>query len=200
MANRDAMDECSLEGDGAVASKPVLEVVPYDARWPAAFEAEAARIRAALGRVAVRIDHHGSTAVPGLAAKPIIDIQVSVAAIEPMDFYRHPLGSIGYIHAPHPDDSFCPFFHRPDSWPHTHHVHVVCAGGAEERRTLAFRDYLRDHPEVAREYAELKLRLAPMFSAETFASRQAYAEAKTEFVEHVTADAVRAGYPWSLQS
>src|SRR5262249_53412405 len=57
----------------------------------------------------------------------------------------------------------CPFFHRPAAWPHTHHVHVVEAGGEEERRTLAFRDYLRAHPEVAREYAELKMRLARGF-------------------------------------
>jgi mono/diheme cytochrome c family protein len=57
---------------------------------------------------------------------------------------------IGYAHVPHPDDSFCPFFRRPRQWPHSHHVHVVRAGDAEERRTLAFRDYLRAHPETAR--------------------------------------------------
>jgi len=66
---------------------------------------------------------------------------------------------------PHPDDAFCPYFHRPSAWPHTHHVHVVAPGGTEERRTLAFRDYLRGHPEVAREYERLKRGLAPHFDA-----------------------------------
>ena len=61
-----------------------IELVPYDSRWPAAFEEEAVCLRDALGPLAVRIDHNGSTAVPGLAAKPVIDIQVSVAALQPM--------------------------------------------------------------------------------------------------------------------
>ena len=172
-----------------------LEVVPYDPQWPAAFAAEAERIRARLGSVALRIDHNGSTSVPGLAAKPVIDIQVSVAALEPMDLYRQPLQSIGYVHMPHPDDSFCPFLHLPREWPHSHHVHVVRAGDAEERRTLAFRDYLREHPEAARAYAQLKLRLAAQFSAGTQESRQAYADAKTEFIEQVIAAAFKDGYP-----
>jgi GrpB-like predicted nucleotidyltransferase (UPF0157 family) len=172
-----------------------LEVVPYDPQWPRAFEAEAARIRVALEAIALRVDHNGSTAVPGLAAKPVIDIQVSVAALEPMDLYRQPLHSIGYIHLPHPDDSFCPFFHRPRDWPHSHHVHVVRAGDEEERRTLAFRDYLREHSETARAYAQLKLGLAGKFSAATQGSRQAYADAKTEFIEQVIAAAFKEGYP-----
>ena len=176
-------------------SKRVLEIVPYDPAWPAAFEAQAIRIRAALGSIALRVDHHGSTSVPGLAAKPIIDIQVSVVDLAPTDMYRRPLRSIGYTHMVHPDDSLCPFFHRPHVWPHTHHVHVVRAGSEEERRTLGFRDYLRAHQEIAREYEELKRRLAPQFSVESFASRQAYADAKTEFIERVIAAALRAGYP-----
>src|SRR5271169_4529127 len=94
-----------------------IEVVPYDPGWPAAFEAEAARIRTALGGLALRIDHHGSTAIPGLGAKPIIDIQVSVATLQPLSAYRAALEAIGYIHVPHPDDTFCPFFHRPQHWP-----------------------------------------------------------------------------------
>src|SRR5712691_5652395 len=112
-----------------------------------------------------------------------------------MDHCRHPLQAIGYFHVPHPDDSFCPFFHRPQEWPHSHHVHVVRAGDLEERRTLAFRDYLREHPKVAQEYAWLKLHLAPQFSAATHESRQAYAGAKTEFIERVIAEAFKEGYP-----
>jgi len=133
-----------------------LEVVPYDTDWPRAFAAERDRIAALLGALALRIDHNGSTAVPGLPAKPIIDIQVSVERLHPIEAYAPSLARLQYIHVPHPDDAFCPFFHRPAAWPHTHHVHVVQAGGAEELRTLAFRDYLREHSDAAREYAELK--------------------------------------------
>src|SRR5215510_11920320 len=101
-----------------------LQVVPYDPEWPRAFAAEAVRIRNALGPLAVRIDHNGSTSIPGLAAKPVIDIQVSVRSLQPIDAYQEPLQDLGYTHVAHADDSFCPFFHRPGGWPHTHHVHV----------------------------------------------------------------------------
>lgn len=172
-----------------------LELVPYDPGWPAAFEAEAARLHRALESLAVRIDHHGSTAVPGLSAKPIIDIQVAVAALQPLRAYGERLRGVGYVHVPHADDAFCPFFHRPLQWPHTHHVHVVEAGGAEEQRTLAFRDYLRDHADAAREYEQLKHVLAAQSRAADRGSREAYARAKTEFVERIVATALSANYP-----
>jgi GrpB-like predicted nucleotidyltransferase (UPF0157 family) len=120
-----------------------------------------------------------------LAAKPIIDIQVSVARLHPIDPYREALRVIGYIHVPHPDDAYCPFFHRPSDWPHTHHVHVVHAGGLEERRTLAFRDYLRRHNDAAREYERLKRGLVAQLAPDNHVSREAYAQAKTAFVERV---------------
>lgn len=178
--------------------KNELEVVPYDPGWPAAFDAEAIRLRTALGKLALRIDHNGSTSIPGLGAKPIIDIQVSVAALQPIAAYGEPLRAIGYVHVPHPDDSFCPFFHRPRQWPHSHHVHVVEAGGAEERRTLAFRDYLRDHPTAAREYEHLKQDLARELAATNHESREAYARAKTDFIGRIVAMALSGGYPREL--
>ena len=162
-----------------------IEIAPYDPNWPRAFEAERTRILRALGAAARRIDHHGSTAVPGLAAKPVIDIQISVERLHPLDAYAPALARLGYVHVPHPDDAVCPFFHRPADWPHTHHVHVVVAGGEEERRTLAFRDYLRAHPEAAREYEALKRHLAEMHDAADFSSHQAYADGKTEFVDRI---------------
>ena len=140
--------------------KSELKIVPYDPRWPLAFAAEAVRLREALGPLALRIEHNGSTSIPGLAAKPIVDIQISVALLQPIAAFGTPLRAIGYVHLPDPDDSFCPFFHRPSQWPHTHHVHVVQLGGAEERRTLAFRDYLREHGDTAREYEQFKRDLA----------------------------------------
>jgi GrpB-like predicted nucleotidyltransferase (UPF0157 family) len=175
-----------------------LEIVPYDPRWPGAFEAEAIRLRTALGSLALRVDHNGSTSVPGLGAKPIIDIQVSVAALQPIAAYRERLRSLGYVHVPHPDDSFCPFFHRPPRWPHSHHVHVVEGGGAEELRTLAFRDYLREQPAAAREYERLKQDLAMRLAATNRESRDAYTRAKTDFIERIVAMALSSGYPRAL--
>jgi GrpB-like predicted nucleotidyltransferase (UPF0157 family) len=175
-----------------------LEIAPYDPNWPNAFAAERDRIAGALGALTLRIDHNGSTSVPGLAAKPIIDIQISVRSLQPMAAYAAPLEQLGYVHVPHPDDSFCPFFHRPAAWPHTHHVHIVQAGGAEESRTLAFRDYLREHPVAARQYEELKRALAPRHFAAEFSSRQAYADAKASFVSSITERAVAEGYPREL--
>lgn len=162
-----------------------IEIRPYDPDWPREFERERERLQGALGARARRIDHHGSTAVPGLAAKPVIDIQISVDSLHPMAAYASALAALGYTHVPHEDDAVCPFFHRPAEWPHTHHVHVVAAGGAEERRTLAFRDYLRAHPDAAREYEALKRRLAAAHAGSDFSSRQAYADAKTAFVQQI---------------
>jgi GrpB-like predicted nucleotidyltransferase (UPF0157 family) len=175
-----------------------IEIVPYDAGWPGAFEAEAARLHGALQALAVRIDHHGSTAIPGLAAKPIIDIQISVATLQPLRTYGAKLEAAGYVHVPHADDAVCPFFHRPAHWPHTHHVHVVERGGSEERRTLAFRDYLRDHAETAREYERLKQQIAARVVGQDAESREEYARRKTDFIEHVVALALRNGYPKEL--
>ena len=172
-----------------------LEIAPYDPRWVRDFEVERDRIASALGPLARRIDHNGSTAVPGLAAKPIIDIQVSVAPLDPIDPYIRALVTLGYVHVPHADDAVCPYLHRPAEWPHTHHVHVVEAGGAEERRTLAFRDFLREHADVRREYELVKRRLAAGHSAADAASREAYAEAKSEFVERIVQTALAGGYP-----
>jgi GrpB-like predicted nucleotidyltransferase (UPF0157 family)/ubiquinone/menaquinone biosynthesis C-methylase UbiE len=168
---------------------PTIDVVPYDPAWPEAFEAERRRIAEALGGVAIRIEHNGSTAVPGLAAKPVIDIQIAVARLRPSEPYVSALASLGYTHVPHEDDARCPFFHRPATWPHSHHVHVVEAGGEEERRTLAFRDYLRTHPAAAGEYESLKRRLASQFGAGDEVAREQYADAKTAFVEQIVARA-----------
>ena len=86
-------------------------------------------------------------------------------------------------------------FYRPRDWPHAYHVHVVQAGGLEERRTLAFRDFLREHDETAREYAALKRRLAATSDAVDARSRERYAMAKSDFVERIVAAALAAGYP-----
>ena len=109
--------------------------------------------------------------------------------------YGDRLAGIGYVHVPHADDEFCPFFYRPAGWPHTHHVHVVEQGGREERRTLAFRDFLRDRPGSARQYEALKRTLAAQFSGSDRDAQDAYAQAKTAFIERIVAEAISEGYP-----
>ena len=170
-----------------------LQILSYDPRWVLEFEMERDRIAHLLGTLATRIEHNGSTAIPNMAAKPIIDIQVSVEQLQPIDRYAEPLATLGYVHVPHPDDAFCPFFHRPKQWPHTHHVHVVQAGGQEERRTLAFRDFLREHSEVAGEYLALKKKLVALTDATDAESHEAYANAKSEFIDRIIQLALTAG-------
>jgi GrpB-like predicted nucleotidyltransferase (UPF0157 family) len=174
-----------------------ITISAYDPAWPGSFEVEAKRIGSALGSAALRIDHVGSTAVPGLAAKPVIDIQVSVRVLHPLEPHLLPLVGLGYTHVPHPDDATHPFLHRPSEWPHSHHVHLCEAGGREERRNLAFRDFLREHPEEAASYSAEKRRLASGFSASSFESRNAYAEAKSAFIEPIIERALALGYPQS---
>jgi hypothetical protein len=119
--------------------------------------------------------------VPGLDAKPIIDIQVSdiqvsVQRLRAIRRYAEPLATLGYLHVPHADYATCPFFHRPREWPHTHHVHVVQSSGQQDRRTLAFRDFLREHSDIATEYVALKKRLAALTDAADMSSRVTHAQ------------------------
>lgn len=170
-------------------------LVPHNPAWEHLFKTERNRIATALDEYAVRIEHVGSTAIPRVAAKPVIDIQVSVGQLHPINRYASPLQQLGYRHRSHPDDAFCPFFHRPSAWPHTHHIHAVEAGSKQERHTLAFRDYLRDNPPMAEKYEELKLSLAERYSMADISSRHAYAEAKGDFIERIIETALTEGYP-----
>lgn len=178
-------------------------LVEYDDEWPNAFAREAAAIRAAMGSAALRIDHVGSTSVPGLAAKPIIDIQVSVTRLKPLEPHADALRRIGFAHVslPVPDDpgvehadAVYPFFQKPSAWPPTHHVHLCAAGSAQERNHLIFRDYLRDHPNAAAAYLELKKSLADRHAGNTLESRERYSLGKTEFVFSILDAASAAGY------
>jgi GrpB-like predicted nucleotidyltransferase (UPF0157 family) len=183
-------------GDGDGEGLAMITIVPYDERWPALFEAEAACIRRAMGSLATRIDHVGSTAVPGLAAKPVIDIQVSVASLANLAPLAQPLAGLGYIRIPlGPFDAVYPLFQRPAAWPSTHHIHLCVRGSEQESRHLAFRDYLRSHPRVAAEYCALKRALAAVHDGATLASRERYSLAKTSFVTSALERAAAQGRP-----
>ena len=160
-----------------------IQIVAYDPTWPAQYEDERQRVARAMAILAPRIEHIGSTAVPGLAAKPIIDLLVIVDRLESPERYGELLGSLGYAYfavlGNHERHSF------GRGTPHTHHIHVVQAGSEEHARPIAFRDYLRAHPEVARRYGELKRTLAARYAHD----RQGYVDAKTEFIRETVARA-----------
>jgi len=164
-------------------SSPV-EIVDYDRGWVAAFVDQGATLRAALGDVAVRIDHIGSTAVPGLAAKPVVDIQVSVRSLEPVDPFREPLERIGYVYRADNPERTKRYFREPPGHRRTH-IHVRQLGSFSQQVPLLFRDYLRSHPPAAAEYAEVKRRCAALFRND----RQGYVEAKDSFVWEVIRNA-----------
>ena len=156
-------------------------LVEYNPEWPRAFAAEEARLRDRLGDVAVRVDHVGSTAVPGLMAKAIIDIQVSVPSVADVDAYRVPLEDLGYAFQPDPRFPTYPFFRYPATGPRLHHLHVAEAGSPEEQEHLIFRDRLRHDPVIASLYRDLKHDLARRF----FADRTGYSSSKGPFVNTV---------------
>ncbi len=149
----------------------LARIVPYDPSWPGEFEAIAADVRRALGPLALRIDHIGSTAVPGLAAKDVIDVQVSVAALDPEADLVEPLRAVGFV--PHTIDRD----HRPPGrdgpaadWakrllvetPGQRRVnlHLRVDGRPNQRYPLLFRDYLRSHGAAATAYGAVKRQLA----------------------------------------
>lgn len=139
---------------------PAIRIVNYDPCWQGRFQSEAVAIRDALGSVAVSVDHVGSTSVPGLCAKPVIDISVSVLDIVAVDSYRGPVEGIGYLFVPVPESPDLHFFAKPASRPRGYHVHVCEAGSLHERQQLAVRDYMRTHPGEAAAYGAVKQTIA----------------------------------------
>lgn len=152
-----------------------VRIVDYDPKWPQLFASLEASISGALGDLAIRIEHVGSTAVPGLAAKPIIDIDVVVATDRVHDAIRQ-LASAGYAHEGDLGIFGREAFVSPDGLP-THHLYVCPVGSPELARHLRFRDYLRSDPSATAEYAALKRRLAAT------TDRAAYSPGKSEFIE-----------------
>ena len=118
-----------------------IVIVPYNPEWPVLFGKLSADLRAALGTVALRIDHIGSTSVPGLAAKPIIDVQISVASFKPLDAFRVPLEGLGFVFRADNPDLNKRYFREPPGTRRTH-IHVFRAGSWSEQIALLFRDYM----------------------------------------------------------
>jgi GrpB-like predicted nucleotidyltransferase (UPF0157 family) len=130
-----------------------------------------------LGDVALRIDHIGSTSVPGLAAKPIIDVQISVLSFQPLEAFKQPLERLGYIYRADNAERTKRYFREPPGSRRTH-IHVRRAGSFSEQWALLFRDYLRTHPEADAQYAAVKRHLVTQFPHDD----AAYTEAKGPFL------------------
>jgi GrpB-like predicted nucleotidyltransferase (UPF0157 family) len=154
-----------------------VTVVPYDAAWPHSFALLAGRLRDATGDGAVRIDHIGSTAVPGLSAKPVVDIQVSVVSLEPRDTYQRAIESCGFVLRTHNPDKTKRYFRETSGGRRTH-IHVRSAGSWSEQFSLLFRDFLRLHRADAMDYERGKITLAQKYEND----RKAYTVHKAPLI------------------
>lgn len=152
-----------------------IQIVEHDQRWPLMYENEHAQILGAIGAVALGIEHIGSTSVPDLAAKPIIDIQVRVRTLAEAEQCAESLSAIGYEYVA---GAFVTerYFRKPG-----YHLHMVPVDGPAGKNEILFRDYLRSHSETLSRYASLKCDLADKFPYDSVG----YAKAKTAFIQSV---------------
>ena len=175
-------------------SKPPIKITDYDPDWPAQFEAEKKRLIGEIGRWSLGIEHIGSTAVPGLAAKPIIDIMTGLRSMADAEACIEGMRRLGYEYVPEFEDALPDRrYFRKGHQQQRLHVHIVEVGGAFWRRHIAFRDYLCRHPEAADEYAGLKRRLAARYPRDSLA----YTDAKSEFILGIEEKAAAAMGPSS---
>ena len=185
-------DQAPVRPDEEIAAARVGPVIPhnapvhlaeYDPQWPVLFAREADRIRAVLGSRAVLLEHAGSTSVPGLAAKPIIDIVLAVPDSADEPGYVPDLEAAGYVLRVREPDWF---EHRLFKGPDTDvNLHVFSAGSTEIDKMLLFRDWLRAHDDERYAYLAVKRELAQR----TWRHVQHYADAKTAIVEQIVARA-----------
>lgn len=169
--------KASLWFERQLGDEPV-RLSPYDGRWPQLFERERDALELAIGDWASGGIHHvGSTAVPGLEAKPIVDILVGVEDLDTSRSCFEPLADLEYLYAPYlPDEMH--WFCKPNPSRRTHHLHLVPTASRRFADELAFRDRLRAEPGLAADYATLKHQLAVRFAGD----REAYTDAKADFV------------------
>ena len=166
---------------GSGVNEEPIRVDSYDPEWPARFEQERPALERVLGKsITGGIHHVGSTSVPGLDAKPVIDVLVGIDDLGGARAHIEPLAELGYLYSPYRRDEML-WFCKPDPAHRTHHLHLVPTGSPRFEAELAFRDYLREHPDVGAQYAALKRQLATRFEHD----RDAYAQAKGDFIRCV---------------
>jgi GrpB-like predicted nucleotidyltransferase (UPF0157 family) len=162
---------------------PPIFVVPYDPVWPHLFLDEKQRIEAAIHQYISAIEHVGSTAVPGLASKPVIDILIGVHDLSDAPFFIPPLLTLGYVYIPELELDLPErrYLQKISAGAHTHHLHIVEPDTQFFIDHIRFRDILRAHPELAHAYVELKQTLAKKYRYD----RAAYTDAKSSFIQKV---------------
>lgn len=159
---------------------PPAVVTDYDPSWPTAFERIRSRVEPAVSDLHAYLEHVGSTSVPGLAAKPIIDVDVVVRDVTHVRLVIELLGEIGYVHEGDLGVTGREAFHPPPQGPY-HHLYVVVEGSTSHRDHVDFRDYLRRHPHEARRYARRKREIAHLLAID----QKAYVRGKSEIVEQM---------------
>jgi GrpB-like predicted nucleotidyltransferase (UPF0157 family) len=166
--------------------KGALKLSPHREEWHELFAAEAHQLISAARKYALAVEHIGSTAICGIAAKPIIDIALAVREIADVEQIIRPFENLGYIYC---GENGIPSRHyfRKGSPLRTHHLHVVRIESDFWRNHLLFRDYLRAHPQIAAQYENLKRELAQTHRE----NRETYTEGKTEFIENVLKAAIK---------
>ena len=170
-----------------------IEVVQYDVAWTVAFKLEAVALSRVFGDSLVGIHHIGSTSIPDLLAKPIIDILVVLNETQTIDRFSSAMQQLGYrvrgecLDAEVPGTPGRFYFSKETDGVHTHHVHVCAVGHPEVADKVAFRDYLRSHPDRAAVYGSLKRRLARDHRHDNIA----YMRGKDEFIKSVLIEAHR---------
>jgi GrpB-like predicted nucleotidyltransferase (UPF0157 family) len=171
----------NLRGGTPMTLSSGIHIEPYSAQWPIEFAAERARLATVLAPwLAGPIEHVGSTAVPGLAAKPVIDIMAAVESLEASRPALQAVAPLGYLYAPYRADQMH-WFCKPSPEIRTHHLHLVPFRSARWNDCIRFRDLLIAHPRLAGQYAALKRRLAHEYPND----REAYTRNKAPFIEHV---------------
>ena len=158
-----------------------VKLVPYSSEWKSLFAEEERVLRASIGSYVMDIQHAGSTAIPGLEAKPIIDIAVAVRRLEDVEKCIKPLECLGYEYKADAGHLGRFFFAKGDPSRRTHYLHMVEWNSNSWKSYIRFRDYLRQHKEAAREYARLKRELA----RKSQGNRDFYTPGKAEFIESV---------------
>ena len=166
--------------------EPIV-VVPYEASWKLRFEELSAQLSEALGPNVRRIEHVGSTAIPGLQAKPIVDVDLVISDSTDIEQVKRLLSDLGYRHVGNQGVPGREAFEhlRQAARDQDHHLYVCRESADELHRHITFRDYLLDHPDVANEYGQLKSQLASEFRDD----REAYTQEKSQFVNWVLAQA-----------
>ncbi|MFJ8071401.1 GrpB family protein [Peribacillus sp. NPDC096447] len=162
-----------------------VEIEDYNPNWVSEFQQEKARIMKVLKNDSLCVEHIGSTSVIGLGAKPILDIMAGVQQLDEADTFIEPLKSIGYEFVPHKEFPERRFFRKGQWRAGTHHLHIYRFGSEQWKNQLSFRDYLRSHPDVRKQYQELKLSLAQKHPGDIVE----YTKAKAPFILNVMKNA-----------